>query len=93
MALTLPPNLAKQVRQFVDRGDYADAGDVLSHALALLENEQKFYRINAALDASDADIAAGRLFEPTPEFWQDIKERSAAMLRNGEKLDRDVCPE
>ncbi len=93
MAMTLPPNLAKQVRQFVDRGDYADAEDVLSHALELLANEQRFYRIKAAIDASDADIAAGRLFDSTPEFWQGIKEGSAAMLHGGEKLDRDVCPE
>lgn len=93
MAMTLPPNLAKQVRQFVDRGDYADAEDVLSHALELLANEQRFYRIKAAIDASDVDIAAGRLFDSTPEFWQGIKEGSAAMLDGGEKLDRDVCPE
>ncbi|MGI8484690.1 MAG: ribbon-helix-helix domain-containing protein [Thermomicrobiales bacterium] len=93
MALMLPPNLARQVRQFVDCGDYADAEDVLSHALELLANEQKFYRIKAAIDATDADIAAGRLFESTPEFWQGIKEGSATMLNGGEKLDRDVCPE
>ena len=93
MALTLPPNLAKQVSQLLDGGDYADAEDVLSHALELLANEQKYYRIKAAIDATDVDIAVGRLFDSTPEFWQAIKERSTAMLNGGEVLDHDVCPE
>jgi Arc/MetJ-type ribon-helix-helix transcriptional regulator len=35
MAMALPPNLARQIQQFVDRGNFADAEDVLEHARAL----------------------------------------------------------
>lgn len=93
MAMALPPNLARQIQQFVDRGNFADAEDVLEHARSLLAADQRFARIKAAIDASSAGIVAGRLLDSTPEFWQGIRVGSAVLLHTGEEIDRDVCPE
>jgi len=92
MAVTLPPKLAMQVQQFVDRGDYADTEDVLEHALSLLaEEDEKIARVRAALDESAADIAAGRTFELSDELIESIKAGAREMLREGRALNPDVC--
>jgi len=91
MAMTLSHDLEEQVKEIMSHGDYADAEDVLGHALSLLAEEERVTRLHAALDESQADIEAGRVFELTPKLLEGIKERAITMLREGVRPNPDVC--
>lgn len=87
MAMTLPPNLSEQVEEIMSRGNYADAEEVISHALALLADEERFVELKAVIDASAEDVAQGRVSRLTPDG---INAEAEEMFRRGVVPDPNV---
>lgn len=90
MAMTLPPNLSEQVEEIMSRGNYADAEEVISHALALLADEERFVELKAVIDASAEDVAQGRVSRLTPELIAGINAEAEEMFRRGVVPDPNV---
>lgn len=91
MAMTLSHDLEEQVKEIMSHGDYADAEDVLGHALSLLAEEERVTRLHAALDESQADIEAGRVSRLTPDLIADINAEADEMFRSGIVPDPNVA--
>jgi Arc/MetJ-type ribon-helix-helix transcriptional regulator len=91
MAMTLSHDLEEQVKEIMSHGDYADAEDVLGHALSLLAEEERVTRLHAALDESQADIEAGRVSRLTSDLIADINAEAEEMFRGGVVPDPNVA--
>jgi len=88
IARTLPPHLARQIQACIDRGTVKDTDDVLEAALALLDDEaQRRARLDAILGEAEADVAAGRVTEWSPELRARIVRNAKARLRADPHLD------
>ena len=75
MTITLSPDVETLVAKHTGEGIDVDA--VLKEALLLLDEKKEYDRKLAELKAmiaeADADFAAGRYHELTPEFMQELK--------------------
>jgi antitoxin ParD1/3/4 len=56
MVVTLSPELEDLIREKVASGDYRDEGDVIRRALLLLDEQERFDALEAALDEGEADL-------------------------------------
>jgi antitoxin ParD1/3/4 len=61
MVVTLSPELEDLIREKVASGDYRDEGDVIRRALLLLDEQERFDALEAALDEGEADLREGRV--------------------------------
>jgi antitoxin ParD1/3/4 len=94
MNITLSPRFEAMIRERIERGDYADAADVVEEALLRMEQEDqaKLERLRAALQLGLDDVEAGRVREYTPEVRAEILANARRKVREGHRPDPDVVP-
>jgi antitoxin ParD1/3/4 len=88
MTISLTPRLEDLIREKVESGLYADADAVLTEALRLLDERDRFRRLRAAL----ADGEKGEGIRFTPELMEQIKRDADRMELEGKQPNPDVCP-
>ena len=66
----------------VANGDFPTADAVIDEAVRVLEAQHQDYvrYLHEAIAEGEADIAAGRIVEATPEFYESIKARVKARI-------------
>jgi putative addiction module CopG family antidote len=62
MSITLPPDIAAQIRAQIAAGQFQTEEQVLREAMSTLEKRQQgLARLQAMVQEAEADVAAGRL--------------------------------
>jgi antitoxin ParD1/3/4 len=93
MNINFPPVDEHFIRHAVETGYYSNATELVRDAVRRMR-ETSFSRQSAfdhAIALGDADIAAGRVVEYTPEFLEDCVKRGLKNIANGLKPNPDVC--
>lgn len=90
--VTLLPKTEKQIREFVDTGQFANADEVVARALELLSNYQKLKRVRELVAEGDAAFARGDYVEVTENFLQEALERAREHSRLGLPIPEHVKP-
>ena len=73
MSLTIvEPSIEERIQRQIDSGRFADASEVMTKALDVLENEQKLRVLRELIDEADESVARGEVYEKTPTFWDEI---------------------
>ena len=93
MNVTLSPKLETWVRKKVESGQFGDESGVVAEALRLMEEQERFARLKAALESADGQYRRGEAVPLTPELIENIKRRAKQMELDGEEPDPDVWPE
>lgn len=79
MTVTLPPDVAKAVKELVEDGFYPSPEAVLGAAMIALAQKMEYVRkraeLRAELDKGLEDLEAGRYTELTPEWAEQMKQR------------------
>lgn len=80
MSITIADlSVADRIRERVDRGDYADAAEVVARALDVLETQENIRKVRALIAEADAEIAEHGTVPWTPTFWDDLEEEARRM--------------
>ncbi|HYO30937.1 MAG TPA: type II toxin-antitoxin system ParD family antitoxin [Thermomicrobiales bacterium] len=93
MAISLPADIEANIRQKVEAGHFADAGDVVREAMRLLDDQERLLapirvKLRAGLD--QLDRGEGDLF--TPELVARMRRDANERFRKGDRPNPDVCP-
>ncbi|HYI26200.1 MAG TPA: hypothetical protein VD767_12385 [Thermomicrobiales bacterium] len=88
MALQISPEIQARIIEMVERGDYADADEILGEALDQLE----LATLRQLLAEGASDIEAGRVVEYTPELLEETKLEALRRFAEGERAGPDVRP-
>jgi putative addiction module CopG family antidote len=78
MNVLLTPEGARVVTEKVDRGDFANAAEVIEEALLLLEDRDAKER--ARIDALLREGLASEASEMTEQDWEDITREGTALI-------------
>jgi antitoxin ParD1/3/4 len=92
MNVKLAPQHEELIRQKVETGNYADASEVVSEALRLLDERDRHQRLLDALASGLAQLERGEGIEVTPEFWEELDREVDERLLRGDMPNPDVCP-
>ena len=93
MALQITPQLEEKISRLVTEGRYANANEVVEHAMELLEEyDEQLTELRAKLQEGLDDIENGRVVEYTPDFMQRLIAESEEDARLGRPIDPDVWP-
>lgn len=71
--------VADRIQERVDRGDYADADEVVARALDVLEIQENIRKVRALVAEADAEIAEHGTIPWSPTFWDDLEEEARRM--------------
>ena len=76
--ITVEPTIKERIQQQIESGRFADASEVVSKALDVLENEQKLRVLRELIAEAMEDVANGDVFEWTStsmaEIWAEADE-------------------
>ena len=93
MVIHVTPEIAADIRQRVESGEYADESEVVRTALRTLQvREQRIREIRASVEKGMAEIERGGGYEWTPELMEEISREADEMIRLGRLPKPDVCP-
>ena len=97
MARTRSVTLDDQLEKFIDEqvasGRFGSASDVVSEGLRRFEAEERqlaWLRKHIAI--GEADVRAGRVYEDSDEFWQELNREVDEALIRGDQPSPHVCP-
>jgi putative addiction module CopG family antidote len=90
--IEVPEEIATQVRDLVESGQYPDAETAVREAFRLLREHQLRQELRARLAEAEAEIERGELLEWNEETRQRIIRDGQARYERGEKPNPDVCP-
>lgn len=90
MNVNLTPQLEALVRQKVETGLYNNASEVVREALRLMEERDRFRRLQSAIASGDAQYARGEVSTWTPETLQELIEEADEADRLGLPISDDV---
>jgi len=80
MSITIADmSITERIRERVDRGDSADAAEVVARALDVLETQENIRKVCALIAEADAEIAEHGTISWTPTFWDDVEEKARRM--------------
>ncbi len=93
MATQISPQLEQKIKALVASGRYADADDVLSQAVSLLESRNsKLEWLRAAIAVPDAQPEFGGTAVFSAELMDRLDREAEEAALRGERPDPDVCP-
>jgi putative addiction module CopG family antidote len=96
MHIEFSPADAAYIKQAVINGYYPSEEEAVKAAVRIVreETEAKRQQLLAALAEGDADIEAGRVFDYTPEFMDEIFAEAKSLVGSGNKIvyDANVIP-
>jgi antitoxin ParD1/3/4 len=91
--ITLPADVEASIREKVERGDYADAGEVVREALRFLDDrDRQLAELRAKLQPAIDQLDRGDGIPFTPQLMEEIRREAAERFRRGEQPNPDVCP-
>lgn len=77
MSITIAgASIEERIRERVESGRYADASDIVSRALDVLEEQENVQKVRALIAEADADIALHGTIPWTPTFWDELLEEA-----------------
>jgi antitoxin ParD1/3/4 len=93
MVIHVTPEIEADIRQRVERGEYADESEVLREALRMLNvRERRVQEIRASIEEGLAELERGEGIELTPEVMEEISREADELIRLGVLPKPDVCP-
>ena len=93
MQVQLDPRFETMIREKVDSGEYADASDVVTDALRLMEaHDRRAQELRADVAEGFAQVERGESVELTPERMDLIMERARENSRRGKPVKDAVKP-
>ena len=90
--IQLSPQLTATVERMMDSGTYASVDDVLERALQLLDEQERWERLQASPIEAEEQTARGELIEWTPQLHKQLRAEAEELARQGASPDPDVCP-
>jgi len=95
MNVELSERAARLAEDLVQNGRFASVEDALEYGLMAIEqldaeaealvpdeSDEWWAEVNVMIQEAEEDIAAGRIIEVTPEFWDDIRRRGRERMRS-----------
>jgi len=96
MQVELSPADEQYIKEAVRNGYFANEKEAVTTAVRLMrkESEVKKQRLLDALAEGDADIIAGKVFDYTPEFLDEVMQEARNLVKSGNKIvyDTDLTP-
>lgn len=93
MVIHVTPEIEADIRQRVERGEYADESDVVRTAPRTLEaRERRTHVIRESIAEGLAAVERGDGIELTPEAMDEIEREAEEHVRLGLPVELDVCP-
>jgi putative addiction module CopG family antidote len=93
MQVHLDPRFEAMIRKKVESGEYADASDVVTDALRLMEShDRRGQELRADVAEGFAQVERGESVELTPERMDQIMERARENARRGKPVKDAVRP-
>lgn len=92
MNVTLSPKREAMVRRKVESGQFNDPSDVVEEALRLMEEQERYARLKAAITKADEYYEKGETLPLTPERIEAMTREAERRELNGEDPNPDVCP-
>ncbi len=93
MQVYLDPKHEAMVRAKVESGEYADASDVVTDALQLMDaHDRRIQELRADVAEGFAQVERGESVELTPERMDSIMERARENARKGKPVKDAVRP-
>ncbi len=92
MATQISPQLEQKIKALVASGQYADADDVLTQAVALLESRNiKLEWLRVAIAEGDAQYERGETVLFSEELMDELERESEEAFLRGEQPGPDAC--
>jgi len=80
MSITIADaSVTERIQERVDRGEYADADEIIARALNALEVQENIRKVRMLIAEADAGIAEHGTIPWTPTFWDDLEEEARRM--------------
>lgn len=93
MRVHLDPKFEAMIQEKVNSGEYADASDVVTDALRLMEaHDRRVQELRAEVAEGFAQVERGESVELTPERMDLIMERARENARSGKPVKDAVRP-
>ncbi len=93
MQVHLDPKFEAMIRENVESGEYADASDVVTDALRLMEaHDRRAQELRAEVAEGFAQVERGESVELTPERMDLIMARARENARRGKPVKDAVRP-
>jgi putative addiction module CopG family antidote len=90
--IQLSPELTDTVERLMISGAYTSVDDVLERALRLLQEQERWERLQASLIEAEQQTGRGELIEWTPELRKRLRAEAEERARQGASPDPDVYP-
>lgn len=73
MSITIvEPSIEERIQRHIDSGQFADASEVGSHALDVMENEKKLRVRRELIAEADDEEERGEVISMSPDFWPSL---------------------
>jgi putative addiction module CopG family antidote len=92
MHISLTARSEAMVRDWIERGHYADPSAAVEEALHLLDRRNRLEWLRAAVAEAEAEVERGEVVEWTPDFFDRLKEEAAEDARRGVPIPDEVKP-
>jgi antitoxin ParD1/3/4 len=93
MAIQLPADLEARIRQKVERGEFADVGEVIREAMHLLDaRDRQLEELREKLQSGLDQLDRGEGVPFTPELMAEIRQEVQDRFQRGERPKADVIP-
>ena len=94
MNINFPPVDDSYIKTKVEDGFYSNATELVRDAVRRLreQDEDKYGRLMAALEAGEQAVREGRTKPYTPDFVKESTARARKMVADGEAPNPDVLP-
>jgi len=93
MNVTLSPKREAMVRRKIESGQFNDPSDVVEEALRLMEEQERYARLKAAVAIGDEQYARGEVTTWTADSLQELKREADEEDRLGLPIRNEVQPQ
>ena len=93
MNVTLSPKLQTWVRKKVESGQFGDESGVVAEALRLMEEQERFARLKAAIDKGYESYERGDFTTWTDDSLQELIREADEEDRKGLPISNEVQPQ
>lgn len=85
-------DIEERIQRQLERGEFADASDVVAHALELLEDQEKLRVLREMIAEADAEEERGEVVRMTPDFWPNLWREADEADERGDPILDSVRP-
>lgn len=86
------PQVTERIQEWVDRGDFADADELVARAMDALEVEENHRRVRALIAEAEESVEQHGTVPWTPTLFAEILERAREGSRRGRPIPDHVKP-